>query len=532
MKWLRANPKLWGTLIFVLAGGLLLTGIDTARHPTFSWLNGWLAYSLLLGVSAIILSGVMRLLHADRGVVTASLVAFILRLAAGLALMMLLPIAGYQTSEVTLAGYVFKDAYYRDRRAYDIADFGKPILSAFNGDPSTGDQYGGMLALSAAVYRYISPHAHRPYLIIILNALMAGLAVIFLWGACREWFNGRMALLTAWIFAVYPESVLLGSSQMREPFVMAGIAIAFYSLAKMTANNSSIKLSWLGWLALAAVILFLFQPPVGVVAFVILFMAWMLGPNRQASLKRAALFIGILAVGIMIVFIVWANLPSLQGAHPGNILFSWLQHNFNYQTSLALRSSGILKKLVSGGGDLGKLLVVLGYGFAQPVLPAALVVPAGSWIWGVINLIRSAGWYLLAPFLIYALVSSLRAHSEPRRYQLIWLSLAVWIWIFVSAANAGGDQWDNPRYRTIFLVFEALLAGWAFEWARKNHDVWLARWLFVELACVLVFADWYLGREVWPVLNLGIQPTIILAALASVLILAGGWLLDKRKPKI
>ena len=529
MKWLRANLKLWGTLVLVLSGGLLLAGIDALRYPDRLWLTGWLAYSLLLGVSAVLLLGVMRLLQADRRVVTASLTAFLLRLAVGLALMMLLPIAGYQTNEVTLAGYVFKDAYFRDRRAFDIADFGKPVLSAFNGDPSTGDQYGGMLALSAAIYRYVSPDAHRPYLIIILNALMAGLAVIFLWSGCREWFNERTALVAAWIFAIYPESVLLGSSQMREPFVMAGIAIAFYSLAKMTANNSTIKLSWLGWLALAAVILFLFQPPVGLVAFVILFLAWMLGPNRQASWKKAALYIGLLAAGITIVFIVWANLPTLQGAHPGNIFFSWLQHNFNFQTYLAIRSSGILQKLVRGSGDVVKLLVVLGYGFAQPVLPAAVVVPSGSWIWWLINIFRSTGWYLLAPFLIYAFVSSLRAQGEPRRSQIIWLGLMVWIWIFISAANAGGDQWDNPRYRAIFLVFEALLAAWALEWARKKRDVWLTRWLLVELACVLLFTDWYLGREVWPVLNLGIRLTITLAALVSILILVGGWLLDRRK---
>jgi 4-amino-4-deoxy-L-arabinose transferase-like glycosyltransferase len=532
MNWLRLHYKESGLVLLIPAGGLLLALIDSALSPKRNWLNGWLDYSILLGVAAVCLLALIRLLKADRRIIIAALTAFLVRLAVGLILMVLLPIAGYQTNEATQAGYIFKDAYIRDGRAFDLSDFGKPILSAFKGDASTGDQYGGFLALSAAVYRSLTPHTHRPYLIIILSALMAGLGVLFLWGASREWFGEKIALITAWIFALYPESVLLGSSQMREPFVMAGIAIAFYSLTQMTANNPTKKFTWLGWLALATAILLLFQPPVALVTFVALFLAWMVDPNRQVSWQRAALYIGILAVAVLVVFFIWANLPSLQGSHPGNIFFAWLQKNFNFQTYLAIRSSGIMQTLVRGSGDLIKLGVVLGYGFAQPVLPAALVVPSGSWIWWLINIFRSAGWYMLAPFLIYAFFTSLRARGEPRRYQLIGLGLLVWIWIFISAANAGGDQWDNPRYRTILMVFEALLAGWAICRARKYHDVWMTRWLLVELACVLVFTDWYLGREYWKVLNLGIRNTIVLAATLSFIILAGGWLLDRRKLRV
>jgi hypothetical protein len=531
MTWLRTHPKIWGTVVLVLAGGLLLAGVDAAVYPGRSWQKGWLVYNLLLGLAAVCLIAGVRLLKANKQVTAAALTAFFLRLAAGLALMVLLPIAGYQTSEVTRAGYVFKDAYVRDKQAFEIADFGKPVLSAFNPNLTKGDQYGGLLAISAAMYRYLSPDAHRAYMIVILTALMAGLGVIFLWGACQEWFGERVALTSAWIFAVYPESVLLGSSQMREPFVMAGVAIAFYSLAKMTARSPMKNLTWLAWLALAAVILFLFQPPVGLVAFLALFLAWMLDPNRATSWKRIALYLGILLLGVFVVFVIWANLPSLQTNHPGNIFFTWLQLNFNFQTYMAIRGSGILQKLIRGSSDVLKLLVVLGYGFSQPVLPAALVVPSGSWIWYVINIIRSAGWYLLAPFLIYPMFASLRARADPRRYQIAVFGLLVWIWILISAANAGGDQWDNPRYRTIFLVFEALLAAWGLDWARKNRDVWLKRWLLVEGACLLVFTEWYLGRQVWPVINLGIRATITIAALLSVLIILGGWVLDRRRSK-
>jgi hypothetical protein len=531
MMWFRSNPKKWGTVVLVLAVGLALAGMDAAATPPRPWLTGWLAYTLLLGVAAVCLGMVLKVMEANQQVTWAALAAFLLRLAAGLALMILLPIAGYQTNVVTQAGYVFPDAYYRDREAYDIADYGKPIINAFSGDLSSGDQYGGMLALSSAVYRYISPDAHRPYLIIILTALMAGLGVIFLWGACREWFGEKAALTAAWIFAIYPESVLLGSSQMREPFVMAGIAIAFFGLTQMTARSSTKKLPWQVWLAAAAVILFLFQPPVGLAVFVMLFIALMLDPNRQISWKQLLLFIGILVGGMAIVFLIWVNLPALKFVQPGRILFSWLQHNFNFQTFLSIRSSGQMQNLTRKAGALTKLLIVLGYGTAQPVLPATLVVPSGSWIWRLVNIFRSLGWYLLAPFLVYSLFTSLRARDELRRFQLFWLSLIVWLWIFISAANAGADLWDTPRYRTILLVFEVALAAWSIEWARKKHDVWLIRWLLVELACVLVFTFWYLGREGWVVLLLGIRPTIALAAFLSILILSTGWLLDWRKSK-
>ena len=49
----------------------------------------------------------------------------------------------------------------------------------------------------------------------------------------------------------------------------------------------------------------------------------------------------------------------------------------------------------------------------------------------------------------------------------------------VAALNAGGDQWDNPRYRAILLVWQVILAAWAWEWARLRHDAWLWRWLAV-----------------------------------------------------
>ncbi len=143
------------------------------------------------------------------------------------------------------------DAYNRDQEAWDLASSDTPLWSAFRGE-YTSDQYGGLLALSAAVYRYLSPQTHRPLLVLTLAATASALGVFFLWRAARDWFGDGVALAAGWIFAVYPEAVLLGSSQMREPFILGGIAMAFYGMARIQSG----RIRRPGWLVLATVILF------------------------------------------------------------------------------------------------------------------------------------------------------------------------------------------------------------------------------------------------------------------------------------
>ena len=107
--------------------------------------------------------------------------AFLLRLALGVTLTLVLPVDG-NPNEQHRAGYIFFDAYRRDAQAWDLARSNQPILSAFNKDFYT-DQYGGLLALSAAAYRYLSPDAQRPLLPVLLGALTATLGLAFLWKA-------------------------------------------------------------------------------------------------------------------------------------------------------------------------------------------------------------------------------------------------------------------------------------------------------------------------------------------------------------
>jgi len=61
------------------------------------------------------------------------------------------------------------------------------------------------------------------------------------------------------------------------------------------------------------------------------------------------------------------------------------------------------------------------------------------------------------------LLSVWKIPDRSERRAWIWLWVIAWVWIVVSSYRAGGDQWDNPRYRVIFLLWQALLAAYTWE---------------------------------------------------------------------
>ena len=103
------------------------------------------------------------------------------------------------------------------------------------------------------------------------------------------------------------------------------------------------------------------------------------------------------------------------------------------------------------------------------------------------------------------------------------------IWILIASLRAGGDQWDNPRYRTIFLPWMAVISAWGLHYAIQTRDRWFQRILILEGVFVLTFTGWYLTRYFpgIPVANfLIISLGIIVIGLAIILI---GWLKDRKK---
>jgi hypothetical protein len=170
----------------------------------------------------------------------------------------------------------------------------------------------------------------------------------------------------------------------------------------------------------------------------------------------------------------------------------------------------------------------------QPVLPATLIYPT-KLIWRIIGILRAAGWYLLLPMLILSFVAATRPGRRPElvegsgktRSILLWLSLVVWIWILLSAVRAGGDLWDNPRYRTILLVWQAILAGYVWVWWRETRNAWFVRVWSCAFVFVLIFTQWYASRY----MQYGFQlPFAVMVGLILGLwgmILGVGWWRDK-----
>jgi hypothetical protein len=486
------------------AAGLLL-GLPVALLGPGDFLRGWLAASLLLALSVFGLVSAWRWGGGGRVLGLLISLAFCLRLAVGIGLSLALPLYGY-AEEVQEAGYLFPDAYERDREAYDLGVSGERLL--FNPQLSlASDQYGGLGLTSAAVYRYLSPDAHRPFLILILGSLFFALGVPFLWRAAGLRLPPRAALIAAWVYILYPDGLFFTSSQMREPFMLGLSALALWAVLAWRANQRG---------ALAALAFSL----VGMLFF---------------STRSALFIVGVLAILFWLDFTAsrsgrvwkWLGWGGLAvGALAGLALtWEWFRWASVWDQVLTLRNSGMAATVLDRVGDRFRIPFLLFYGLVQPVLPAAISEP-GIPLWKAIVILRSTGWYLAAPLLAYAGFSAWKESDPARRRLVLWAVLSTAVWACVASLRAGGDMTDNPRYRMLFLVIIALALGWAVDWARSRRDPWLVRWLLIEAVFLGFFTHWYFSRYFSLGVKLDIFLMIGLIVGISALILAGGFISD------
>jgi hypothetical protein len=131
--------------------------------------------------------------------------------------------------------------------------------------------------------------------------------------------------------------------------------------------------------------------------------------------------------------------------------------------------------------------------------------------------------------LVLSFVAAARSGSRENRNLILWLSLLVWIWVLIAAVRGGADLYDNPRYRTILFLWQAILAGMVWVWWRETRNIWITCILACEIVFLLVFTQWYASRYYhWG----GQLPFGAMVALILVLwgaILAFGWWRDKRR---
>jgi hypothetical protein len=484
------------SLVIALPLAVLLSWLS----PGVYW-RSLLAFTFLFWISAYFLLTSWRWAGKEKIMAWMILLAFFLRLGVGIALQKGLPVFGFD-QEVQQKGYVFRDAFERDTAAWNLAQSSDPLWVSFQSEIKA-DQYGGLLSLSALLYRYLSPDAHRASLVLVLGAFMAALAIPFFWVSTRQRWSLRLASLAAWILILYPDSILFGSSQMREPFILGFSAIAFWAVV-----------TWKDWgwkriiiIAASVVGMLLISSRIALAVLGFL-LGWLLIEQLLPRYRGSKWLLWLGAGGIALLVVAG--------------FIGWFLTSTRFDMLITELSSGWVQKIIAEAGPVFRVPIIIIYGLAQPVLPAAVADPT-LWIWKIIVVARAAGWYAIAPLLVYGIFTSTKAERGRERNILLWIGGFLFLWLIISSARAGGDAWDNPRYRANFLPWMALISAWGVQCAIAKKDAWLGRWVLVEVIFLGFFTQWYFSRyfRIWG--RMSFWQTVACIVGLSALVLTSGW---------
>lgn len=507
----------------VLPSAAAIGAVLAALQPAPFW-KGWAGFSSLFVLGLLVLVLTVRGLGGGRSLFVVSVIALGLRLVIGTSLFAVLPIDGYDEPD-DRAGHVFTDAHRRDDQAWDLADSDEPITSAFD-RTFYSDQYGGLLGLSALTYRIFSPDAHRQLLILALAAIFAALGVPFFFAASSKLWDARLAAAATWLYCLYPESILTGGAQMREPFLLTCISIALWGFACWL--QARLTQGWL-WLGIGLGGLMLLSPGVAL-AMLVLIGVWIYVRGQQTTVGLWFWIGGGLLFVAGLLFLAGSlAAPSQGGGAPFAVILGWFTEAVEWVIYQLERGSGQVQNVFSQLFPAAQFLFVVAYGITQPLLPPAFLEPT-TLTWHMVGVFRAVGWYAVLPLLAYAPFAIHRIREGTGRRVWAWLAAFSWLWIVLCAIRAGGDQWDNPRYRLIFFGVQALVAVKAWVCWRQERDAWLPRIVAAELICILLFAQWYAARYYLIGIHRPILVVMGLSAAATILILVGGALWDRLNP--
>ena len=171
----------------------------------------------------------------------------------------------------------------------------------------------------------------------------------------------------------------------------------------------------------------------------------------------------------------------------------WLKPTLYYDAYLTRVSSGTISALLDVMGEKWHMPFITIYGLVQPFLPGALTDPSLP-IWQTTAVFRALGWWFVLPFLLYGFFALWQAKPASDRWALLVVILSLFTWMLVTSLRAGGDQWDNPRYRALLIPWFALLVGWCWQRLRAGNLTWFLRWVGFVLVFFIVFFLWYLYR--------------------------------------
>ncbi len=511
-----------------------------------NWLIGWLGFSFLLFLcfSSLALStrwagdASLDMINVNSNPLGTKkilawmvVLAFVLRFVGGVTTYLALPVYGYGNDEDQSAGFVYTDAHRRDAQAWELASSENPILDAFSKNYAY-DQYGGLLAFSAFIYRYLSPDAHRPLMLVLLSAFMAALGLPFLWKAVAQQWGAKVAVASGWVYTLYPESVLLGGSAMREPYLWAFSAFVLWGFVSWGGTNTPLEkrsVRAILWCILGITGMLLVSPAVALVTLVIL-AGWVYFTSERGYISwwMIAIVALVFIAGLFILSSALDRQGNLGGGTPIAVINNFIHDSLTWNVYKIEESSGWVQKLFDDMPEWMRLPFVMVYGILQPVLPASIFEPT-TVIWRVIAILRALGWYAMLPVLILSFVASAGSGPEKMRRLLIWLSIIVWGWIIIAALRGGGDQWDNPRYRSILFLWQTILAGYVWVWWRESKNAWLLRVVAMELVFLILFGQWYANRYIHIGMQLPFaQVVAIILGLWALILFSGLWY-DRKK---
>ena len=517
-------------------------------QPGNLWI-GWLGFFFLFLISFFLL--VFSTRWAGNGASTAAsaytrpplsakilawmmALAFALRLAGGVATYLILPVNGNDSPD-DRAGHIFTDAHRRDDQAWGLASSDLPIYDAFS-KTYAYDQYGGLLAFSAFIYRYFSPDAHRPLMLVLLSAFIAALGLPFLWKAASQQWGEKVAVISGWIYALYPESLLLGGAAMREPYLMTFSAFSLWGFVEWQSTHNKKHLTWL---ALGIIGMLLVSPAVALFTLVI-FAGWIYFTSGRARVPAWVIVSAVLVfvAGVFVLSSALDRQGNLGGGTPIGVINNFLREMVKWDLYQLERDSGRVEKIFEESPEWLHLPFVVTYGVLQPVVIPAFIEPTKP-IWRVIAILRGVSWYALLPVLIFSIVAAageIRRLAESRvegsretRSLWIWITVIVWAWILFAAFRGGGDQWDNPRYRAILLLWQVLAAAYAWVSWRASMNPWFKRILLMEGVLLAFFGEWYIDRYFQIGGKMSFGPMVALIAGIWFLILIYGWMQDRRR---
>lgn len=503
----------------------LVLGAGMASIQPDNRLTGWLGFSFLFLLAFLLLTLSTKWAGGGKTLAWMIALAFALRFAGGVTAYLALPIYGYVEDVDQSAGFVYTDAHRRDAQAWELASSDRPIMDAFN-EKFAYDQYGGLLAFSALIYRYLSPDAHRVLMLVLLSAFMGALGLPFLWKAAAQEWGQKVAFASGWVFALYPESLLLGGSAMREPYLMAFSAFALWGFVSWQSHPQKRSLIWFAG-GIAGMLLV--SPSVALVTLVI-FGGWIYfsSERRRISWQMLAITALVFMAGLFILSSALDRQGNLGGGTPIAVIDNFMREALKWNVYKIEEGSGWVQKLFDEMPEWMQLPFVMIYGVLQPVLPAILIAPT-TIVWKTIGILRAVGWYALLPALVLSFAASAGSGGvligeEKKRKLFLWLSLAAWGWILFTALRGGGDQWDNPRYRAILFLWQALLAGNVWVWWRETQNAWFLRVIAMEVVFVAVFGQWYANRY----LHIGTQlpfaqMVAVIIGLWALIFIWGAW---------